>query len=467
MTSHVPLNKLLLSPRNVRRTNAEEDIEGLADSIASKGLLQNLVVSESPTGRGIFEVDAGGRRYHALQLLVKRKVLERNWPVPVLVIPREDAREASLAENLQKIAMNPADEFEAFAQIIDGYMDGGITDRGEAIANCAKRFGVTTRRVEERLRLAALAPEILEALRQGRIPVDAAKAYAAYSDHKLQLKIYAAEQKKHPDWRHSPKAIREAMQGKVYRLDHPAVVYVGLDAYRAAGGRIERELFMGAEDQDVLLDPSIIDKLAAKRTADDAQNFAQEQGFRDGVVKSWTVPSWQDAKAPEGFKRTWGIKPENLSDEQRAEAVVPFKIAADGSTLEPLDYVFLPKGEEKPSPSYTPETPEQRAARERQDAVGLLAVRLAAPSVAGTPLEGRAFWPRRDDDYVETIVQDEESGEYVVALLVKIPASDVEAAMAEAERQYDREQAELAEEEAAEAAEGAIDVSEPAAEAVS
>ena len=71
MTDTVPLNKLVVSPRNVRKTNGEEDIAGLAESIRSKGLLQNLVVSKSADGK-LFDVDAGGRRLRALQLLAQQ-----------------------------------------------------------------------------------------------------------------------------------------------------------------------------------------------------------------------------------------------------------------------------------------------------------------------------------------------------------------------------------------------------------
>ncbi|WP_129792600.1 ParB/RepB/Spo0J family partition protein [Sphingosinicella sp. CPCC 101087] len=445
----VPLNKLLLSPRNVRKTPAPDlDIESMAASIRSKGLLQNLVVSESPTGKGFYEVDAGGCRLRALQLLVERKELPRNWPVPCLVVPRDDATEASLAENL-RIPMNPADEFRAFATIIDCYESGGIVDRSERIANCARRFGVTERHVEQRLRLADLAPEILDALRENRISLDAAKAYASYPDHKLQMKVFAAEEKK-GSWGHSAKAIRDAMRGKVYSIDHPAVIYVGLDAYRAAGGRIERELFMGTEDKDVILDPSIVDKLCAKRTAEDAQHFAQEQGFLDGVVKPWSGPSWAEPKAPAGFKRAYGLNPDSVPEEKRADTVMAFAIASDGSTLEPLGYCYVrAEPESQPARSgYTPETPEQRAARERREAIEERAIRLAAPKVAGTPLEGRAFWPSNHGSWIDPVEQDDD-GNFVIALLIKIPAADVEAAMAEAERLYEQEQAELAEEEAA------------------
>ncbi len=461
MDTTVPLNKLLLSPRNVRKTYAEEGIEEMADSILARGLLQNLVVSESPTGRGFFEVDAGGRRWRALQLNVKRRRMARDWPVPVKVVPREEAAEASLEENIQKIALNPADEFEAFATIIAGYEAGGIADPAERIAHCARRFGKTIHYVEQRLRLAALAPEILEALRADRISLDAAKAYAAYPDQKLQMRVFAAEEKKSEGWRHTPQNIRDVMRGRVYQLDHPAVVYVGIEAYVAAGGRVQREMFMGAEDRDVVVDPALIDKLAQQRTAEDAEHFAQEEGWKGGVVKPWAGPSWQDAKAPAGFVRSY--RPiESMSEDQRAVSLLAFRIADDGSTLTPLTYCFLPEAASgsQGSGARSPETDEERELRRRQFEVQWRAAHLASPHVAGTPFEGRAFWPPRHQAYVPAISQTDD-GHYVVALLIKVPAAEVEAQLLEAEKLYDRELEELAEEEAAVAAEQAGDVAAP------
>lgn len=435
----VALNKLILSSRNVRKTNGDEDIESLADSIAAKGLLQNLVVSEAQGGRGLYEVDAGGRRYRALQLLVKRGTIPRNFPVPVLVVPREDATEASLAENLQKIAMNPADEVEAFAAIVDRYADCGISSRDEQIANCARRFGVPVRHVEQRLRLAALAPQILDALREARVTLDAARAYAAHPDQKLQLKVFEAEEKKPENWRHSVASIRDAMKGKIFAPDHPAVLYIGIDDYRAAGGRVDRDMFMGAEDKEVLLDPAIVDRLVARRTAEDAGEFAREDGWKDGVVKPWTGPAWADAKAPKGYRRIYGPRAMDALDEDaKAQAVRAFRIAADGSTLEPLDYCFVPEEEAKPEGGggggYDP------AAAYRKQQIELRAARLAAPSVAGTPLEGRIYWPSQD--WIHAVTRDAGDGTVVVALLVAIPAAEAEAMLEQAEAQYEREIAE-------------------------
>jgi ParB family transcriptional regulator, chromosome partitioning protein len=423
----VPLNKLILSPRNVRKTNAKEDIESLADSISAKGLLQNLVVSPGAGKSGIYEVDAGGRRYHALQLLVERKTIARNFPVPVLIVPAADATEASLAENLQKIAMNPADEVEAFAAIVDRYASGGIVDRAAQVANCARRFGVTVRYVEQRLRLAALAPEILAALREGRITLDAAKAYSGHPDQKLQLKVFEAEEKK-GQWGHGPLAIRDAIRGKTYPSDHRAVLYVGIDAYAAAGGRVATDLFMGAEEREVLLDPAIVDRLVAEKATAEAAALAQESGFADGALRPWNRPTYADPKAPKGFQATWREPPA----EQRAEALVAFEIAEDGSGLKPIGR-WLVKAEGKPAATYGRESEKQAAVRDHKRKVDILAARLAVPPIAGTPLEGRAYWPPHDG-LVRTFDQHEDGG-VVIVMLIKVAEADVAALREQAEWQ--------------------------------
>jgi len=449
----VPLNKLILSPRNVCKTNGDEDIESLADSIHSKGLLQNLVVSPSPEGK-LFEVDAGGRRLRALQLLVARKDLARNWPVPVHVIARDDATEASLAENLQKIAMNPADEVEAFATIVSGYEEGGIDDQATRIANCARRFGRTERYVRQRLALASLAPDILDALRQGTITIAAASAYATHPDHKLQLQVFRKQEK--ATWNaHAPNTIRDALAGKAYAVDHKVVRYIGLDAYRAAGGRVEADLFFDEGEREMLLDPAIVDQLVGEKAEADATAFAEQHGWAGAVVKPWTGQDWSDAKTPDGFDLKWAGA-NNLEKNERALAVAQLAIADDGQGLELHQNCFVPAtardGDDQRT-AYTPETPQQRAARERDEAIEVKAIRLAAPSVAGTALEGCAFWPANARDRWIDAIEEDDDGNFVVALLVKVPRADVEAAKAEAARRYDLEQEELAEEAAAIAAE--------------
>ena len=444
MKTTIPLNKLILSPLNVRKTDGEVGIEALADSIHEKGLLQNLVVAEALGGKGLHEVGGGGRRWRALSLNVKKKRIARDWDVPVKIVSREALAEASLAENLRE-DMNPADEVEAFAAIIQGYAEGGMNDRREQLAHCARRFGTTVRYIEQRVRLADLAPAILDALRKGEITLDSAKAYAGHPDQAVQLKIFEAEKKK-PYNAHSPGTIRDAIAGKVYAADNKLVIYVGLDAYRDAGGRVEADLFFGAEDREVLLDPSIVDRLAREKGDIEVGKLAQGEGWADGVL-SLAKQSWQLPDPPAGFKAAYNAA-DRLTPDQRDASIAIFEVSAAGG-LRRVESCFI---KAEPAPPANPGKPFDQAAWEaeqRKEAIEYKAARLAAPPVAGTPLEGRTFWPdNANDDYVPSIAK-EEDGTFVVALLVRIPAADVQERFAEAEALYERELAAKAEEEEA------------------
>ena len=116
----VPLSKLVPSEKNVRRTGRETGIEELAASIAAHGLLQNLSVRPVLDAGGAetdkFSVSGGGRRLAALKLLAKRKVISKTYAVPCIVNTDDDA-EISLAENIVRLNLHPADQFEAFKRL--------------------------------------------------------------------------------------------------------------------------------------------------------------------------------------------------------------------------------------------------------------------------------------------------------------------------------------------------------------
>jgi ParB family transcriptional regulator, chromosome partitioning protein len=117
----IPFDKLVLSQSNVRRVQAGVSIEVLAASIARRGLIQSLhvraILDADGAETGKFEVPAGGRRYHALEMLVKQKRLAKNAPVPCIVgDPASDILidEVSLAENIDRAPLHPLDQFRAF-----------------------------------------------------------------------------------------------------------------------------------------------------------------------------------------------------------------------------------------------------------------------------------------------------------------------------------------------------------------
>ena len=107
----LPLDRLAASSGNVRRIKAGVSIPELAEDIGRRGLLQSLsvrpVLDEAGTETGRYAVVAGGRRFAALQLLVRGKRLNKTAPVPCIV-QRADiaAEEDSLAENMMREALH-------------------------------------------------------------------------------------------------------------------------------------------------------------------------------------------------------------------------------------------------------------------------------------------------------------------------------------------------------------------------
>src|SRR5712671_4326273 len=120
----IPFNKLVLSQANVRRVKAGVSIDELAEDIARRTLLQGLsvrpILDADRQETGMFEVPAGGRRYRALELLVKQKRMAKTQPVPCVIRDGGIAEDDSLAENDQRVGLHPLDQFRAFQSLRDG-----------------------------------------------------------------------------------------------------------------------------------------------------------------------------------------------------------------------------------------------------------------------------------------------------------------------------------------------------------
>ena len=160
----VPLSRLVLRPtgRNVRKTVPRMSIPELAASIQRVGLLQNLIVIPAADDLH-YEVVAGGRRFAALKLLAKKHRIAKDWNVPCLQVADGTARTASLTENVQREAMHPADQFEAFAALVA---------EGRPIEDIAADFSVTPLVVQRRLKLANVSPRLMEDYRADAVSLD-------------------------------------------------------------------------------------------------------------------------------------------------------------------------------------------------------------------------------------------------------------------------------------------------------
>ena len=258
----IPLCRLALAPENVRKTPPDEAAESqLRASIAEHGLLENLVARpDAPDADGIerFAVVAGGRRLAALRALAENGTLHADHPVPCKIAANGNAGELSLAENVVRIAMHPADQVVAFA---------GLAESGVTVAAIAARFGVTERTVEQRLRLGNAAPELLDAYRAEQFDLETLMAFAVTTDHDRQRAVW--ERVSSQGYRPSAWQVKRMLTEERVPAGAPTARFVGVDAYEAAGGAVLRDLFADEHENGVWLeDPKLLDALAtAKLTA--------------------------------------------------------------------------------------------------------------------------------------------------------------------------------------------------------
>jgi ParB family chromosome partitioning protein len=271
---YLSLEQLMLSPENVRKTPATEaeDAE-LEASIRAEGILQNLIVH--PTGidgKGVYLVDAGGRRLAILQKLAAEGVIDaKQYEVPCKIEQAEDAVETSLAENTIRAAMHPADEYVAMAALIDA---------GASIEDVARRFGTSERHVRQRLRLGKLAPELLDAFRAGDLALETVTAFTLGADHAAQLAVW--NQLKGSSYI-SPHRVRHLVTETAIPLDSDLARFVGADAYKAAGGAITHDLF-SPDDEGFMDDAALMRRLASEKLEAKAEELRRHWAWTKAVL---------------------------------------------------------------------------------------------------------------------------------------------------------------------------------------
>lgn len=251
----VPLSRLVSRPtgRNVRKT-PRMSIPELAASIQRVGLLQNLIVIAAADGEH-YEVVAGGRRLAALKLLAKKRRISKEWDVPCLLVADGTARTASLTENVQREAMHPADQFEAFAALVA---------EGRSIEDIAADFSVSPLVVQRRLKLANVSPRLLADYRAEAVSLDQLMALAITDDHAAQEAAYYDA----PTWQRNPSQLRDRLtEREIDAYRYPLVRFVGLDTYEAAGGGIRRDLFAEGDAGVYLTDAALLERLAQDKLA--------------------------------------------------------------------------------------------------------------------------------------------------------------------------------------------------------
>jgi ParB family transcriptional regulator, chromosome partitioning protein len=263
----IPFNKLLLSQSNVRRVKAGVSIEELAEDIARRGLLQGLsvraVTNEAGDETGMYEIPAGGRRYRALELLVKQKRLAKTAPVPCIVREGGVAEEDSLAENVQRAPLHPLDQFRAFL---------ALREKGQSEEEIAATFFVSVQVVKQRLKLASVSPKLLDVYAEDGMTLDQLMAFTVSGDHERQEQVFDRLTQSYDK---QPYMIRRWLTESAVRAADKRAQFIGVDAYVEAGGCVLRDLFQG-DDGGWLQDVALVDLMTAEKLREEAAKIEAE-----------------------------------------------------------------------------------------------------------------------------------------------------------------------------------------------
>ena len=164
----MPIYKIEPNPDQPRRDFDEEELQSLADSIATHGLVQPLTVRQMPNG--YYQIIAGERRWRAA-----RK------EVPVVVMEADDKKtmELALIENLQRQDLNPVEEALGYRSLMEEY---GLTQE-----ETAARVGKSRPAVANALRLLSLCDKLLDMVRSGSLSAGHARAVLSLKTEKQQI----------------------------------------------------------------------------------------------------------------------------------------------------------------------------------------------------------------------------------------------------------------------------------------
>ncbi|CAI2534972.1 plasmid partitioning protein [Serratia ficaria] len=319
---HVMLKELDSTDLNARITpRTQDDIDGMATSIEGSGLLQNLIVFVMDDGK--YGVAAGETRRLGLNLLMEQGRSAAGVPVTpefmvaVLVVEKDDAYAISIAENVRRTILQPADQLENIRKLAE---KGTPADRIGAI------LGFSTMHVKKCLKLTTVAPALLELLKTDEITFDQLAALGATDDHQRQLQAWERGNYYVGDRR--PKALRDSVLNNEVSADKSDLVdFVGLEAYQAAGGEIREDLFA---ESVILTNPLQLESLAVEKLQDAADAVAKQEGWAWSLGRCRPVQRYNnnDEKLFEIMRRN-----KKLTDEQDTELA---QLVAEKEMLEDL-----------------------------------------------------------------------------------------------------------------------------------
>lgn len=313
MIAELPLSKLRKCADNARTWDTNPD-DLLIDSIAVNGILQPIAVRKA--GK-FYEVVDGARRLAALQQLIVEERIAADPPVPVHVLKDDiDAGAASLTANIARRAMHPLDEFKAFS---------AMSERGMSEKAIARQFAISPQEVRQRIALGRLCDEAKAAWYDEKIDMAEAQLLAGHdadAQRDALAKYLELNEYQQNIWQ-----LRNLLRGDTYTGSHRLVQYIGLDAYKAAGGTVTEDLFALQDADSVIVhDVELVHALASKQIDEAIRTLAAEgyacvmaRGDVPDHVPWWKMEIAADDAPPEQVTLLIGVKSDGtLGIERRA-----------------------------------------------------------------------------------------------------------------------------------------------------
>lgn len=175
----VALDSILVGPRQLREVDEDPELQNLADSIVSKGVLQPVIV------RPLFTAGANGERYELVagERRCRAARLAGLSEIPAIVrrLTDQEAVEVAIVENAQREDLNPIDEALAFRRLIDEFK----MNQSEV----ARRVGKNRTTIANAVRLLNLHPDVIDLLKEGAISAGHGRALLMVEHFPAQIRL--------------------------------------------------------------------------------------------------------------------------------------------------------------------------------------------------------------------------------------------------------------------------------------
>jgi len=172
--SHLSIEQIIADPAQFRHNFDEEKLAELAESIRQYGVMQPLIVTETPEGD--YRIVAGERRYRAAQLIDLAEL-----PCIIRTYSENELAEISLIENIQREDLGALEEAMAYRRLLESF---GYTQ--EALAT---RLGKSRPHIANTLRLLQLSPQYRKLMEDGRLSAGHARAILSLEDPRFQAQL--------------------------------------------------------------------------------------------------------------------------------------------------------------------------------------------------------------------------------------------------------------------------------------